>query len=77
MQKICLRKRITSQYKTYDIILKKVLLKHNSGKVVFLGFYTPNQNLIKINKLNFTLAINDGAQMTNAVRHLLKKFLQI
>ncbi len=77
MQKICLRKRITSQYKTYDIILKKALLKNSSGKVVFLGFYTPNQNLIKINKLNFTLAINDGAQMTNAVRHLLKKFLQI
>ena len=77
MLKIKLRKKGTVSCRKYDIILSTNLEKQNSGCAPVLGYYVPNEKIVNIKKIKFNTALNNGAQVTDVVRHLLNRFLSV
>ncbi len=76
MLKIKLSRSGKKGFATYKIIVNEAKSKRDGRYVELLGFYNPNTNpkTIKLNKKRLQFWLSQGAQPTDTVRRLIKKY---
>lgn len=76
MLKIKLSRTGKRGFATYKIIVNEAKSKRDGRYVELLGFYDPNTNpkTIKLNKKRLQFWLSQGAQPTDTVRRLIKKY---
>jgi len=76
MLKIKLSRTGKKGFATYKIIVNEAKSKRDGRYLELLGFYDPNTNpkTIKLNKKRLQFWLSQGAQPTDTVRRLIKKY---
>lgn len=75
MLKIRLKRTGRKNKPFYRIVLMENLSRRDGKSIIELGYYDPIQKLINFDKENLHKYINQGAQPTDTVRHLIYKML--
>jgi small subunit ribosomal protein S16 len=75
MLKIRLKRIGRKRIPFYRIVLMENLSRRDGKSVEELGYYDPINKIVTFNKEKLHTYINNGAQPTNTVRHLIYKLV--